>query len=311
MPAKCNLIIDSCCDLPYDIVHREGIDLLEFPYIVGDVDHTDDFYQSTSAAEFFQAMRQGAQPSTAQLSVRVLREAFERAAASGVPAVYLSFAGALSSSFDAAQLVLSQVMEEHPEAEIHIIDTRLASAAEGLLVFEAIRQRDKGLTAAQLAAWAQEAYNYVNCEFMVDDLEALHRGGRMPASIAFAGSKLDVKPLLTEDLEGKLVLVGVAHGRKRGIKQITEYYAKHASTESFGQYMIVAHADCPKDAQHLKEELLKIDDSILFLDCFIGPVIGSHVGPNMLAIVFWGPDRRENLSVADMIARKIRGGVKG
>lgn len=50
---------------------------------------------------------------------------------------------------------------------------------------------------------------------MVDDLEALRRGGRIPSSVAFAGSKLDVKPLLGIDMEGKLALTGVARGRKK------------------------------------------------------------------------------------------------
>lgn len=43
------------------------------------------------------------------------------------------------------------------------------------------------------------------------------------------------------------------------------------------------------------------------LESSIGPVIGSHVGPEMLAVVFWGPDKRNDLSVADRIASKVRG----
>ena len=62
----------------------------------------------------------------------------------------------------------------------------------------------------------------------------------------------------------------------------------------------------PKDAARLKELLAKEDDNLLFLESSIGPVIGSHVGPGMLAVVFWGGDRREELSVADRIARKIK-----
>ncbi|MCL2826993.1 MAG: DegV family protein [Eggerthellaceae bacterium] len=307
MTPQCNLIIDSCCDLPFEVLDREGVEILEFPYIIDNVEHTDDLYRSLSAADFFQKMRQGAQPTTAQLSVQSLQSVFQRVADSGIPAVYLSFASALSGSFDVAQMVLSQFKEEHPDAEIYIVDTRLASAAEGLLVYEAIHQRDQGLTAFELAQWAAEAYNYVNCEFMVDDLGTLRRGGRIPASVAYAGSKLDVKPMLSEDLEGKLCLVGVAHGRRKGIKQMADLYAKRASSTGSGRYVIVANADCPKDAQRLKEELLKVDESIVFIETSIGPVIGSHVGPDMVALVFWGPDRRDNLSVADMIARKVRG----
>lgn len=307
MAPKCNLIIDSCCDLPFEMVDHDGIELIEFPYIMDDSEYKDDLYRSITANEFFQKMRQDIQPSTAQMPVPQLRDAFMRATEKGVPAVYICFASALSGSYDTAQLLLSQIKEDRPETEIYIVDSQLASIAEGLLVYEAIRQREKGLTASELAEWASEALYYVNCEFMVDDLEALRRGGRIPASVAYAGSKLDVKPLLSVDLEGKLTLVGVARGRKKGIKHMTELYEKRAVSKGFGQCVMLAHADCPKDIERLKEELLKIDKNILFLESYIGPVIGSHVGPDMIAIAFWGPDRRENLSVADMIARKVKG----
>jgi len=304
---KCNLIIDSCCDLPFDLVDREGIELLEFPYIMEDGEHSDDLYRSGSAAAFFQAMRGGVQPSTAQLSIPRIRESFMRVAESGVPAVYIGFSGELSGSFDAAQMVHSQIMEEYPKTELYLVDSKLASIAEGMVVYEAIRQRDRGLTAAELAEWATEALCYVNCQFMVDDLETLRRGGRIPSSVAYAGSKLDVKPLLTIDLEGKLALVGVARGRRKGIKQLAAYYEKRAVTTAPGQCVILGHADCPKDVERLKEALSKSDDNILFLEGSIGPVIGSHVGPGTLAVVFWGPDRRDTISVADMIARKVKG----
>ncbi|MEG1253875.1 MAG: DegV family protein [Raoultibacter sp.] len=307
MQTRCNLIIDSCCDLPFEVVDREGVELIEFPFIMSDGEHSDDLYRSMSAHDFFQAMREGEEPSTAQLSVPVLQEVFGRAAASGVPTVFMSFSSALSGSFDVAVMVSEQVKAQHPEAELYIVDTKMASIAEALLVYEAIRQRDKGMTAKELVAWADEARNFIGAEFMVEDLEALRRGGRIPSSIAYAGAKLDVKPMLTIDLEGKLSLIGVARGRKKGIKALADYYAKHVAPTTPGQCVVIGHADCPKDAERLKDMIAKIDESTLFLESNIGPVIGSHVGPGMIALVFWGNDRREDLSVADKIAKKVKG----
>ena len=164
------------------------------------------------------------------------------------------------------------------------------------------------VTAQELARWAEEARYFVDAEFMVDDLEALRRGGRIPSSVAYAGSKLDVKPLLTITVDGKLSLAGVARGRKKGIKQLAEYYNKRKADSRPGRCVVIGNADCPKDAARLQEALGKGDDSILFLESSIGPVIGSHVGPDMIAVVFWGNDKREELSVADRIAKKVKGG---
>ncbi len=251
-------------------------------------------------------MRGGEEPTTAQVPVPVFRDAFERAIASGVPTVYLSFSSGLSGSFDAAMLVHGQLMAEHPDAELYLVDTCLASVAEALLVYEALRQRDNGMTALELVRWAEEACFFVDAEFMVDDLESLRRGGRIPSSVAYAGSKLDVKPLLTITTDGKLSLAGVARGRKKGIKQLAEYYHKRKADSRPGRCVVIGNADCSKDAARLQEALAKIDDSILFLESSIGPVIGSHVGPDMIAVVFWGNDKREELSVADRIARRSR-----
>ena len=304
---QCNLIIDSCCDLPFEVVDRPGIELIEFPYVMGGKEYSDDLYQSRSAHDFYEAMRNGEQASTSQISVPTLRAAYQKAIDSGVPTVFLCFSSGLSGSYDAAEMLMNQMKEENPSAELYIVDTRLASVAEALLVYEAMRQRDKGLSAQELVKWAEEARFYVDAEFMVDDLKYLKQGGRVPSSVAYAGSKLDVKPLLSIGIDGKLTLIGVARGRKKGIKQLAEYYEKHVADAGEQHYVVIGHADCSKDAQRLKDALTKIDENILFLESNVGAVIGAHVGPEMIAVVFWGSDKREELSVADRIARKIKG----
>ena len=303
---KCNVIIDSCCDLPASVVDVPGVEVLKFPYLIDGEEKIDDLYQSISAHDFFEMMRSGSEPSTAQLPITLLTDTFTRAIESGVPTVYLSFTSGLSGSFDTAKMISEQLVAEHPGSELYVVDTKLASIAEGLLVFEAIRQRAYGLTAQELASWAEEARYFVNEQFMVDDLESLKRGGRIPASVAFAGSKLDVKPLLDISLDGRLSLTGVARGRKKGIRQLAKYYQEHALEPGSGGHVVIGHSDCPKDVARLESELYKVDESLLFLETSIGPVIGSHVGPGMLAISFMGMDSREDLSVSDRIAKRVR-----
>ena len=303
---KCNVIIDSCCDLPREVIDVPGVELLQFPFMVDGQEHFDDMFQSMPSREFYNRMRKGADVSTAQIPVPVITGAFERAIESGVPTVYLGFSSGLSGTFGTVELIRDQLVAEHPDAELYVVDTHLASIAEGLLVYEAIRQRARGLSASELVAWANEARYYVNELFTLDELEWLKRGGRIPSSVAFAGSKLDVKPMLDISLDGKLSLSGVARGRKKGIRQLAEYYRRNVGELGVGTHIVIGSADCPKDVERLKDELIKVDDTVLFLETFIGPVIGSHVGPGMLAIAFMGQDAREDLSVSDRIAKKVR-----
>ena len=306
MNAKCNLIIDSCCDLPFEVVDRPSVELLKFPYVSEYGERLDDLFVTRTAHDFYESMRKGEHPKTAQIPYVDMISAFERAIVSGVPTVYLAFSSGLSGNFETACMIRDKLIEENPSAELYLVDTKLASIAEGLLVYEAIRQQDRGLSAQELAQWAEEARFFVRSIFMIDDLEHLARGGRMPVSISHAGAKLDVKPLLGFDLTGKLTFMSVARGRKKAIRQMVDYYAKHA-TDTPGQRIIVGNADCPKDAERLMDAVTKVDETVPIVCANTGPVIGCHVGPGMLSMVFWGRDLREDLSVADRIALKIKG----
>lgn len=304
---KCHLIIDSCSDMPSELVEQEGITLLKFPYIINESIFEDDLFRSITPHEFYEKMRKKQEPSTAQLSMTLLTTVFEEAAKQGIPTVYLSFTSGMSGSFDVACMVRDRVCEQFPDFEFYIVDTKLASIAEGLLVCEAIRLWETGMSAKDLAEWATEARGFVDCRFMIEDLDVLKRGGRIPSSVAVAGAALDVKPLLTIDSDGKLQLTGVARGRKKGIRSLVEYFEKNASKNDTGDFIFIGNADCPKDAQRLEDLLRKEENQeLLIYSSSIGPVIGSHVGPGMLAIAFWRADKKENLSMANKIAKSLK-----
>lgn len=304
---KCNLIIDTPCDLPQELINVEGVTLLRFPYIMDGATHEDDMFTAQTPHEFYELMRNEKQPSTSQPSIPSLTGAYEEATKDGMPAVYLCFTSALSGTFDSAVLAAEEFKKEHEDAELYLVDTKLASIAEGLLVQEAINQMNSGLTAKEMAAWAEEARYYVDALFMVEDLETLKRGGRIPSSVAVAGAALDVKPLLTINIEGALKVAGIARGRKKGIRQLANYFEKNAANNASGGFAIVGDSDCPKDADRLCDLIRKIDESVILTRANIGPVIGSHVGPGMLAVVFWSEDRRGRMSISDKISSKVKG----
>lgn len=85
MSAQCNLIIDSCCDLPLELVQQEGVQLIDFNYIIDDETFKDDFYQSVTPREFYDNIRNGATPSTSQVAPAETEAAFRNAIESGFP----------------------------------------------------------------------------------------------------------------------------------------------------------------------------------------------------------------------------------
>lgn len=304
---KCHLIIDSCCDLPADLVASYDVDIIRFTYIMSDGEHLDDLGVTLPHHEFYERMRKGEEPSTTQVPVGELTACFERVLASGVPAVYLCFPAALSGSYETASMLAENMLKDHPQGELYVIDTKLPSAAAGLLIMEAVRQLDAGLSAKELALWVEEARYYVNGFFTLADLESLRRGGRIPDMAAVAGAKLDIKPTLTYDLDGRLVFKGVSRGRKKAIKQLLQLYAERQE-DHVQNTVLVCSGDAIKEQEALAESVLKVSKNPINLwQTQIGAVVGSHVGPGMLAIVFWGPDRRKNVSFTDRIAQRVSG----
>lgn len=306
---KCRLILDSCCDLPAEILESAGVEYLKFPFVMNDGEHFDDMWKSMTAKDFYDRMRKGEVSGTAQIPVPELVEMFEACAKDGTPTVYIAFSSGLSGTFDTVRTVVAEITEKYPDFELYAVDTKLASVAEGLLANEAINQRNRGLTAKQLADWAEEARWYVNCLFTVDELEYLQRGGRIPAAAATIGTKLNIKPLLAIDADGRLSMMGIARGRKKALKALVKQYDDdHAEGRGPNSVVLVGSADADGDAKWVEDHLDRPEGSLPVIRCQIGPVIGSHVGPGMAAVAFWGNDRRENISIADRIANKINSG---
>ncbi len=304
---KCNLIIDTTCDLPSQCIDVEGVILVRVPYSIDGVGYEDDMFCEQTPHDFYEKMRAGKSPMTSQPAIPTLTKAFEVAAKTGLPSVYLSFTSALSGTYDSACMVAKEINEKNSKSEIFVVDSKLPSIAEGLLVLEAINQMNEGLSAPEMVEWAEETRYFVDALFMVEDLETLKRGGRIPSTAAVAGAKLDVKPLLTLDADGGLKVAGIARGRKKGIRQLANYFEKHSNVGA-GQCVIVGDADSKKDNDKLRDMLIKQNEALITIQSNVGPVIGSHVGPGMLACCFWGQDRRQNMSISDRIAKKVKSG---
>lgn len=288
MTVRCKLIVDSCCDLPPADVKQAGVELISLSYFHGEEEFHDDLFQSRTAKDFYDAMRAGVDYTTSQIPLAESEEILTKAVASGIPTVMMTISSGLSGTYNNVSFVLSQLKEKHSDAEVYVYDTKLASIAEGTIVDGAIKHMKEGASARAIVDWAKASMVDFTCLFMVEDLDTLHRGGRIPASVAVVGAKLDVKPMLTIAEDGTLKVCGIARGRKKGIRQLVNHATKNIAADKLGSSrVIVGHADCLEDAEAVKQHLLELAPTMDVLITNIGPVIGSHVGPGMLAISFF------------------------
>jgi DegV family protein with EDD domain len=235
-------------------------------------------------------MREGATPTTAAVPLGEYVHAFEAAVANDRPVLLLGLSSALSSSHEASLTARDMVMAANPAADIRVVDSLSASAALGSLVFEAASVLARGADIDELTAWAIRARTRVNGYFTLESLEHLARGGRIHDAVAFAGAMLDVRAMLRIDARGQLVLAGQARGRRKSMRGLVDMAAARV-IDPQGQTAFIAHGDAPEDAETLRDMLLERVGFGTSIITEIGPVIGSHVGPGMLAVVFAGNER--------------------
>lgn len=304
MPVTCNIMCDSTCDFTAEQARLRNVTILPFHYVEqgrpeGGLSGDDDLFQSRSAHEFYDAIRHGACPMTSQPSQLEFDEAFQAAYESGVPTVLFCISSGISGGYEGALMSLQRLKDAHPDEEvrIYVVDSLLASTALTLLLNEACNKRDAGMNAEKLVIWAEEARFRVRTLFMVDNLDALHRGGRVPKGVAVVGDALDVKALLHFNLDGTLGIRSVARGRKKGLRKLVDYYEKNHDASGMSNVAAVGDADVADEAFNVAAELKRADEELEVMRPTIGPTIGCHVGPGMVSVCFWGADRRNEKQV--------------
>ena len=241
-------------------------------------------------AAFYRMLREGRFAQTSQINPELYRAAFEDALMAGQDILYLCFSSGLSNTCESASAAIADVSERWPQRRIEMVDTLCASVGEGLLVREALLRQAQGASLEELAAWARESRLAPGHWFTVDTFEHLRRGGRVSAVAATVGSILQIKPTLSLDAEGRLVVVAKPRGQKQALRLLIERMEEQWRPE-LSRDVVVAHADCPDSAQQLTELVAERFPEARILPAEIGPVIGAHVGPGMLALAYWSAGR--------------------
>ena len=285
------IMTDSCCDLTDQMARDLELEVLPLTMHMDGQDYPNDLAGTAiSNQEFYKRIRAGKLATTSAVNVGQFQDAMRRVLESGRDIVCVCFSSALSTTYQSAVIAAEDLRSEFPEAEIHVVDSLSASLGQGLLLYLAVEQKRKGLTAAELAKWVEDNRLTVCHWFTVDDLNFLKRGGRVSATTALLGTMLSIKPIMHTSDEGKLVPVSKARGRKAAIAALLD------KIETLGihpekQTMFICHADCEEDAKAVAKTIQDRFGTPTVHINYIGPVIGSHTGPNTMGIFFVGTQR--------------------
>ena len=162
-------------------------------------------------------MRAGSMPTTSQVNSEEAKDVLRPLLEAGNDVLHLAFSSGLSGSYNSVRLAAEELKEEYPDINIITIDSLCACMGEGLLLYKALELKERGMSMKEIVEWVEANKLHICHNVTVDDLNHLHRGGRISRTTAVVGSMIKIKPIIHMSDEGKLVVIGKERGRKKSI----------------------------------------------------------------------------------------------
>lgn len=286
------IVSDSSCNLPESMIDEFGIHIFPLTFMVDDVQ-----YQSylkghkTNLKQFYTMMREGKVITTSLPNLIEAKKALEEILQAGDDVLYIGFSSGLSGTYEAISLMMQTLADEYPDRTLKAVDTLAASAGEGLLVWHAAQMRDNGATLDEVHGWLMDNRLHLAHWFTVDDLMFLFRGGRVSRTSAWAGTMLNIKPVMHVDDEGHLIPLEKVRGRKKSLNALVDHMAQTANTPVADQTVFITHGDCLEDAEYLAAQVRERFGVTDIMINYVDPVIGAHSGPGTMALFFLASER--------------------
>ena len=276
---KTRIIVDSTADLVPEIEKRVHIVPLtvrfgEEEYLDGvTIDHKT-FYEKLIESDVL--------PTTSQATPDAFANEFEKAKECGEAALVITLASQFSGTYQSATIAA----EEYEN--VYVVDSTSAAMGSGILVELAFRLLDEGKSAKEIAQILEEEKKKIVIVALVDTLEYLKKGGRISKTVAFAGTVLNIKPVLSVT-EGQIHMLGKARGSKQGNNLLVQEIDKAGGID-FTKPVLMGYTGLSdallvkyiEDSKHLWENGL---EEVRYTS--LGSVIGTHAGPGAVAVAFF------------------------
>ena len=285
------IMTDSCCDLTDQMARELELEVLPLTMTMDGEEYPNTLDgRYITNEEFYKRLRAGKTSTTAAANVGQFEDAMRAVLGRGQDILCLCFSSALSTTYQSAVIAAENVAPDFPERTIRVIDTLSASRGQGLLVYLAAQKKKEGLTLSQLGDWVEDNKLHICHWFTVDMFDHLRHGGRVSAAAAAIGTVLQIKPMLHVSNDGKLEVVEKPRGQKKAMAMQLDYMKK-GWNPGISPLVLIGHGDCPEKAELLKSMVQKEFPNAEIFTTPIGPIIGSHTGPGMLALIYWGTNR--------------------
>lgn len=285
-----HIISDGSCDLAPEMAAENNVTIVPF-YVSFDEEHYERENVEIGVREFYQKMVDNPKvyPKSSMPSVQDYMDVFMPCVEKNVPIICICITTKFSGSMQSALNAKAMILEEHPTAQIAVIDATVNTVLQGLFVLEAVRLRDHEVSYQEAVRRLETIKSTGRIFFTVGDMEYLRHGGRIGKVAGAAGSILGIRPVITLK-EGEIFPSGISRSRKgtvaKSIELLLNYLKeiggdpkKHSVVMGFGYDRAEAETLNATVLETLRENGYMFDELPLFQ---IGATIGVHTGPHPL-----------------------------
>ncbi len=270
---------DSTCDLPREFVERHDIRIIPLSVLLGEESYLDDeSFNPDMIYEYYQ--KSGQLPKTSAPSVQQFIDFFAPLVEQGFEIVHLDISSELSATFSSGRIAASEF------EGIYNIDSRSLCTGISMLLLEAVRCRDEGMCAADIAAYLESIKDKVETSFVIDTLEFLWKGGRCSGVAALGANMLKLRPAIAMK-EGKLDVYKKYRGNMQNVYK--QYARETLSDKGFaGRYISLVNSGNVSDEaiESVKEIIRELAPEQEIICSRAGCTISSHCGPGALGVIF-------------------------
>ena len=276
---KTRIIVDSTSDLLPDI--KEQVHVVPLTVHFGDEEYVDGITISHKA--FYEKLVEtDVHPSTSQATPAAFEAEFEKAREAGEAAVVITLTSKLSGTYQSAMIAAAEY------ENIYVVDSGTVAIGGGILVEFALKLKNEGFSPKEIAEKLEQVRDRIVVVALVDTLEYLKKGGRISKTVAFAGTLLNIKPVLSV-VDGEIHMLGKARGSKMGNNLLVQEIEKAGGVD-FDMPLLLGYTGLSdamllkyiEDSKHIWEGNV---DGVRYTS--IGSVIGTHAGPGAVAVAFF------------------------
>lgn len=289
------LSTESVADVSKEYMKRRNLRYVCFHYMLDDEEFLDDLGSPLSYDEFYDRLRKGANPRTAQVNISEYLDYFTAICEEGKDIVHVCLSSGLSSTFNSATKAAEIARERFPERKIYVVDSLNASCGIALLMDKLADLRDEGKSAEEIYNWAEENKLRVHSWFFSSDLTFFIKNGRISRLVGAFGGALNICPVMNVDVEGHLKPRHKVRGRKAAIAAMLDKVRNLSDGGAdYDQKIFISSSDIYEDARKLADLIEADCKNIDPIEIYsIGTTIGSHTGPGTVALFFWGKKRED------------------